>query len=73
MPEVVEIADNSVTGKSDAACVTQQEGPTEIDAKSPHLKSTDSLDITGDAGSVDTDSVDDYQLNVEHINFSGKC
>lgn len=74
MPEVAEIDDNSA-GKSDAACVTQQ-GPTEIDAKSPpldHLKSADNIDIIGDAGSIDTGSVEDYHLNAERINSSGKC
>ncbi|KAK1371334.1 hypothetical protein POM88_037426 [Heracleum sosnowskyi] len=68
LPEAAEIA--AVTGKSDAACVSQQECPTEISAKSPHLKSADNVDITGDAGSIDADSVDDYHLHVELINSS---
>lgn len=76
MGEVAETADNSVTGESDAACVTQQQGPTEIDAKGPplgHLKSSDDLDIIANAGSIDTGSVDDYHLNAEHMNTLSKC
>ena len=34
MAEVAEITDNPVTANSDTACVTRQEGLTEIDAKS---------------------------------------
>ncbi|KAL8110432.1 uncharacterized protein LOC141671829 isoform X2 [Apium graveolens] len=61
-------ADNSVTGKIDAACMTQQKG--EIDARSPpldSLKSEDNIDIIGDAGSIDTGFVEDHHLNAEHL------
>lgn len=76
LAEVAEITDNPVTGNSNAACVTQQEGPTEIDARSPpmvHPKSVAKVDIIGDAGAIDAGSVDDNLLSVEQINSSGKC
>lgn len=74
LAEVAEITNNPVAGNSIAACVNQQEGRTEIDARSPpmvHPKSVDNVYIIGDAGAIDPGSVDDNLLNVEQINLSG--